>query len=483
MKELVTTVALPPCRDALSRALLSLLDSQGWHSLRILYAVDELDEALSLQSAIHAEDPERVISLEGLPVSTFAAADRLAESVCQVLEATSPDEMTVAVAPAFSSLGSALWNAGLEMPSLFEFWVGSVCDDHIRFNLVEIGSQRMFKEPGVRYVARVGQEDATPQQVADRLGLLGQSPGLKQAVADAGTLAKHKVPILVTGETGTGKGVLARLIHECSPSREGPFVAINCAALPETLVESILFGHAKGSFTGATRDQAGKFEQAHGGTLFLDEIGELPLALQPKLLKVLDDGSVERIGSDKTIPVDVRVIAATHVDLAEAVAVGDFREDLFYRISYGVVTLPPLRDRKDDLGLLAIGLLKGINQQVVEPKRLSEEAEAWLAQQDWPGNVRDLQSVLGRAAFLTEGAVLGLADLQRHASQLPRSSVQNSTATPYPGFSLERHLAGVRETLMEKALVLANGNQSLAARLLGLTPQAVHKYVKSRDAS
>jgi transcriptional regulator with GAF, ATPase, and Fis domain len=256
---------------------------------------------------------------------------------------------------------------------------------------------------------------------------------------------------------------------------------VNCGAIPETLVESHLFGHCKGAFTGADSDQAGKFELADGGTLFLDEIGELPLAVQPKLLTVLDDGLVERIGAAKTRKVRVRIVTATNRNIRRQVANGKFREDLYYRISYAAIRLPPLRERRSDIPELAARILDGLNPSLRIPCRLAASAVERLQEQAWKGNIRDLEHVIGRSVLLSESGTLNAEDLVI-AEPAAREDWWASLPSPHEGFSLEGFLTDTRKQLILRALDQTNGNQAAAARLLGVSPQAVSKFLKRAAA-
>jgi transcriptional regulator with GAF, ATPase, and Fis domain len=345
-------------------------------------------------------------------------------------------------------------------------------------------SPRMIREPAAGYFVET--PDASPENVnleraLRRLRVHGEHPAFRQALETAAAVAGHNVPVLIEGETGTGKTVLARLLHELSDRATEPFVVVNCGALPEKLVESILFGHRKGAFTGATDDQPGKFELADGGTLLLDEIGELPLELQPKLLTVLEGGTVEPLGASTPRAVNVRVIAATNRDLGAAVAERAFREDLYYRLSFSLIHLPPLRERRSDIASIALQILDRLNESLKEPKRLTPEALQRLERHEWQGNVRDLENVIGRSVLLTSDTLLDADDLVINEAS-PRRDPLSALPTPYEGFCLEDFLCSCRHHLVLKALDLADGNQSAAARLLGMSPQAVSKFLKGRDA-
>ncbi len=242
-------------------------------------------------------------------------------------------------------------------------------------------------------------------------GMIGASPPMRALRPTLEKFAAVNAPVLVRGESGTGKDVVARILHRIGERSEQPFVAENCAAIPETLLESVLFGHKRGSFTGAVRDHDGHFVAAHRGTLFLDEIGEMPLPMQAKLLRALQEGEVRPVGSEKVRKVDVRVIAATNRDLEAAVRDGGFRQDLYYRLDVLQITLPPLRDRGDDVLLLARRFLAAAAGKSGRELRLGGAAEAALRAYRWPGNIRQLQNEIQRVAALADGPEVGVADL------------------------------------------------------------------------
>jgi Nif-specific regulatory protein len=316
----------------------------------------------------------------------------------------------------------------------------------------------------------------------DRFGfdaIIGQAPNFIAALDDARKVAATGTTVLLTGESGTGKEVLARAIHHASARAEGPFVALNCAALPETLIESELFGHERGAFTGADKLKRGRFELAGGGTLFLDEIGELAPAAQAKLLRVLQERRYERVGGTTTLEADVRLIAATNRDLERAVAEARFREDLFYRLAVFRIHLPPLRERGDDVLLLADHFVRqlGSNMGKLEPG-LSREARELLVAHSWPGNIRELQNAIERALILADGGLIAAGQLG--IAQRPPGDVA-TPVTPTPG--LER-LTGVRalgdleKQMIVDALHRAHGNKSRAAAALGLSRTQLLRRVR-----
>jgi DNA-binding NtrC family response regulator len=316
--------------------------------------------------------------------------------------------------------------------------------------------------------------------VIRELGIVGDHFAIRKALEIGATLASSAVPILILGETGTGKELLARFIHRLSGRPKEAFVPINCAAIPAELVESLLFGHKKGAFTGATTDQIGKFDLADGGTLFLDELAELPPAAQAKLLRVLQDGIVEPLGARRPHKVDVRVIAATNRDLRKLTPRGEFREDLYYRLNVGEIRLPPLRERKSDIPKLALHILDRVNATLRRPKRLSPAALTRLQHLSWPGNVRDLENAIERSVRLARKELLEADDLLV-SEPVTGTDPLAMLPDPHEGFSLEEFLSSARKQLILKALEAARGNQSEAARLLGMTPQAVHKFLRKGE--
>lgn len=327
----------------------------------------------------------------------------------------------------------------------------------------------------------VDESETDINAVRDQIGIIGDHPSIKRSLEMGAMLAPSQSPVLVLGETGTGKELIARFIHRLSGRQREIFVTVNCAAIPEDLVESLLFGHKKGAFTGAVNDQVGKFDAADKGTLFLDEIGELPLAAQAKLLRILQDGMVEPLGYSKPHKVDVRVVGATNRDLRKLVRQKKFREDLYYRLNVGEVKIPPLRERRSDIPKLTLNILDRINNQLRYPKRLSTEALSRLQAHDWPGNVRDLENVIERSVRLCRRDVLDADDLLI-TEPITYADPLEALPSPYEGFSLEDFLGSARKQMILRALEATNNNQSQAARLLGITPQAVHKFLQKYKA-
>jgi DNA-binding NtrC family response regulator len=319
--------------------------------------------------------------------------------------------------------------------------------------------------------ARLRRENAALRaRLADRVefdNVVAQSGVMQAVLGLVARVAPTRATALVTGESGTGKELVANLLHAHGRRPEGPFVAVNLAALPEGLVESEIFGHARGSFTGAMRDRPGRFEEADGGTLFLDEIGEVPGSLQVRLLRALQSSEIVRVGENKTRRVDVRVVAATNRDLEAEVRAGRFREDLYYRINVVRIHLPPLRERLEDLGPLAERFARAAAlRHGRPPTELSREAIAWLSTYDFPGNVRELQNLIERAVLLCEGDVLRPGDVP-----LPRPAP--SAAAPDAPFDLTRAVEDLETRMIRSALERAGGVQTRAARELGVSERVL----------
>ena len=298
--------------------------------------------------------------------------------------------------------------------------------------------------------------------------IIAQSKIMLDIIALIERVAHSNASVLITGESGTGKEVAAVAIHQNSPRHNKPFIPINCAALPEQLLESELFGHERGAFTGATARKLGRFELADKGTIFLDEIAEMSLNMQAKLLRVLQEKSFERVGGTETLSVDVRVIAATNRELGEAIKKGTFREDLFYRLNVIHIHLPPLRERKEDIPLLAKHFIQKYGH-VYQVEKISLEAMELLCNYHWPGNVRELQNIIERSAIICRGNEIEPEHLPRELYAPQRSSSDVVVDFPDSGISLE----GLEKELILKALEKSGGNQTKAAQLLGITRSAL----------
>jgi Nif-specific regulatory protein len=318
-----------------------------------------------------------------------------------------------------------------------------------------------------------------------RYGLVGQSPALLQALGELERVSQSQATVLLLGESGTGKELFARAVHLASGRKEGPFIKVNCSAIPDTLFESELFGHERGAFTGATQARTGWFEQAHGGTIFLDEMGELPLPLQAKLLRTLQEGTLVRLGGTREVRIDVRLVAATNRDLATEVAAGRFRQDLYYRLNVVPIRLPSLRERRDDIHPLALHFLSRANQSHQRNVHLTPEALALLDAHPWPGNIRELGNVIERLVLLADQAAVGPAELARYLGSAAMADTPTGS-TPTPGWPPSpqpaadpgtapplvrdyRHALSHTPDVLAQVLAQHGGNQSRAAQSLGLT--------------
>ncbi|MDY6851069.1 MAG: sigma-54 dependent transcriptional regulator [Thermodesulfobacteriota bacterium] len=302
---------------------------------------------------------------------------------------------------------------------------------------------------------------------SEKRPIITQDPGLKRLLDMARSVAPSLATVLIRGETGTGKELVARFIHHNSDRTDGPFVAVNCASLPEGLLESELFGHEKGSFTGAVARKIGKFELAHQGTILLDEISEMDMALQAKLLRVLQENEIDRVGGKTPVPIDVRVLATTNRDLKDWVSQGKFRQDLYYRLNVIPLAIPPLRERPGDIQILAAHFLKKYAlANGREIKRLSKSVLSSLRSMNWPGNVRELENIIARGVLLAQGPEVAPADLFLEEAAPPASS------SPDPASKNNGELMTIREMergLIEKALTRTDGNRTHAAKILGIS--------------
>jgi DNA-binding NtrC family response regulator len=345
-----------------------------------------------------------------------------------------------------------------------------------------------------------------------RYRMIGKSAAMSALTETIRAASRYDSAVLIQGETGTGKELVARAIHFNSPRKTEPFIVVNCAAIPETLVEGELFGHEKGAFTGALQQRKGKFELADGGTIFLDEIGDMPLPAQAKILRVLQDGEITRIGGAGPIKTDVRVIAATNRELAAFIAAGKFREDLYYRLKVIDIALPPLRKRREDIPLLIDFFLSRHNDRFRQRKQLSREALRRMLEHPWPGNIRELENAVERAFVLSKGSVIREADLPAEmlsspvvaialsesepgtpaisddASSFPRflkrgqGGLSEGADIPIPpeGMNLDNALHDIEKASYEAAIKMKDGNREAAARLLGIKPHTFRKRAKEK---
>ncbi|MDI1308370.1 MAG: sigma-54 dependent transcriptional regulator [Methylotenera sp.] len=323
-------------------------------------------------------------------------------------------------------------------------------------------------------VTRLKVENQFLRDEAGQIGksLIGESPAIRIVHQAISQVAAEKATVLIAGETGTGKELVARAIHQQSPRKDALFVAVNCAAIPSEMLESELFGHERGAFTGAVKERIGKFELADGGTLFLDEVTEMPIALQAKLLRALQEGSIERLGSNRQLNVDIRVVAATNRDPMQAIKEGKLREDLYYRLNVFRIDLPPLRDRLSDIKILAAHFLKKRNV------RIDDNAASLLENYAWPGNIRELENVLERAAIVCSGQLIRAenlpADIVKKATPIaPLLTHTNDTSNSRQSLSLPDAVQSMEIKMISEALTQVNGNKSRAAKLLDISERTL----------
>ncbi len=328
-----------------------------------------------------------------------------------------------------------------------------------------------------REVSRLRQEVTADRRYG---GIIAKSPAMKKAIETGTKVAPHPSPVLITGESGTGKELIARLIHQESNRAAGPFVAINCGAIPESLLESELFGYVQGAFTGADRDRAGLFEAASGGTLFLDEIGEMPASLQVKLLRVLQDSEVRRLGESRTRSVDARILSATNRSLEDEIRDGQFRKDLFFRIAVVPIHLPPLRQRTEEIPLLVRHFIEDYNRTLgLEIEGIGPDAMKILLEYPFSGNVRELENIIERAMVLADGPKLGPDDLPHHV-QSPVRPLEGGDLGD-DELSVKKHGAVLERRLIQKALERTGGNRTRAAELLELSSRALLYKIRDYD--
>jgi DNA-binding NtrC family response regulator len=415
-----------------------------------------------------AERGLAAVGAEG-PEAAFAAALDGAAGAVVLLDPGPPDP---AIRRSLAALRGPRFRVGVivvssrpaeEVPDLAAFADGWLTGDAAEAQLAD------------RLVALLAPFGAAspPEAGTSFAGLIAGAPSMRAAVTTAGRAAAARIPVLLLGESGTGKERFARAIHEGSPRARGPFVAVNCGALPEALAESLLFGHEKGAFTGAESRHGGKFREAHGGTIFLDEVGELPPPVQVKLLRVLQEGEVDPVGGRAPVKVDVRVVSATNRDPRAEIAAGRFREDLYFRLAGVEIVLPSLRQRREDIAELALAHAREVAR--IEGRRFdgfAPEAAAWLAVQPWPGNVRELQNAVHRAMVLSEGPVLPLAafvDHARRGTDLPEPPPRSAATGRI------RTLAEVEAEAIADALVLCGGRIAETARKLGIGRSTLYR--------
>ena len=442
-------------RDSLRAMLRQTLEAEG-------YAVEECADG---QQALRMLDRKRFAAV--LTDLKLPGADGIA--VLERARQLDP-QVPVIVLTAYGTVETAVEAV---KKGAYDFLSKPVDSDHLLHLLARALERRRLEMENL----------LLKEEFADRLGIpriVGEHPSLRALTEEVRKVAATDATVLLQGESGTGKELFARALHHLSRRAEGPFVAINCAAIPDMLLENELFGHERGAFTGAGGTKRGRLELADGGTVFLDEVGDLSPAVQGKLLRVLQERTFERVGGNIPIRVDVRVIAATNQDLKGLVQQGRFREDLFYRLAVFPVTVPPLRDRRSDIPLLAEHFAKSYGAEMGKGiVRISGEAMARLGAHDWPGNVRELQNCIERAIILCEGSVIRPDDLSLAAGAPAESRLQDLASADGSLSEVTARAARlVEERMIRDALARAGGNKSEAARLLRVSYKTLLHKVK-----
>jgi two-component system response regulator HydG len=422
------------------------------------YEVDEADDGLKAIQQVHKQAFDLI--LMDIRMINVSGLEALAE-----IKAYNP-AIPIIIMTAYSSVETAV--EALKKGA-YDYLTKPLDFDELRLSMERAMDHSQLKEEN-----RLLRESLSSH--FDRGNIIGRSSGMLKLLETVAQVATSEATILITGESGTGKELIAGAIHFNSPRKDRPFIKMNCAAVTETLLESELFGHEKGAFTGAHRRKEGRFYQADGGSLFLDEVGEMSLAMQVKLLRVLQEMEITRVGGEEVIDVDVRVIAATNKDLIQEIETGRFREDLYYRLNVINLSVPPLRDRKEDIPLLAqdfITVFAEKNQKQI--KGLTPQAMDRLLKYQWPGNVRELMNTIERAIILSMSEYLDEQDIQLVTEgEMPRSDevpsgYENSSNLP---------LDEVEKATILNTLESTGGNKSEAARRLGITRKTLHKKLK-----
>ena len=436
-----------PAHRTMLRTLLT-----GWG-----YAIDEADDGSAAIERVH----ERVFDLIMMDIRMVKVSGLQALAEIKALNPAIP----IIIMTAYSSVESAV--EALKSGA-YDYLTKPLDFDELRLVM-----ERAMEHTHLRQENRLLRE--TLGSHFDTQHIIGRSAPMMRLMETVAQVAPSEATVLITGESGTGKEMIAGAIHFNSPRKDGPFVKINCAAITETLLESELFGHEKGAFTGAHRQKEGRFRQAHGGTLFLDEISEMSLAMQVKLLRVLQEREITRVGGEEVIKVNVRIIAATNTDLAREIEEGRFREDLYYRLNVVALEMPPLRERREDIPLLAQHFLEALSKENRKNiKGFTPQAMDRLMKYDWPGNVRELMNAIERGVVLSRSEYLDEEVLSLISSD--ESSSQDISSGD--GLNADMPLDEVEKATILKTLESAGGNKSEAARRLGITRRTLHKRLK-----
>lgn len=389
--------------------------------------------------------------------------------VLRTLRASRNDELPIIVMTAFGSASVAIEAMKL---GAFDYIAKPFELEEVTLAVERFLERQDLSDRVVRLIAETNRDEI----------LIGDSPAMQGIYKVVGRVSRSDATVLISGETGTGKELVATVLHRNSTYASGPLIKVNCAALPETLLESELFGHEKGAFTGAVAQRKGRFELAHKGTIFLDEVGEMTLATQKKLLRVLQEREFERVGGTTTVKVDTRVIAATNKDLPREIELGNFREDLYYRLNVIAIELPPLRDRLSDISLLVEHFLnKHRYSRGSAPARISQEAMAKLLAHDWPGNVRELENTVERAVIMARGGIIA-GDHVTFPGQEARRPV-DVVQSIADGVALDEFLRDIESRYLREALRQAGGDEGVAAGLIGVAPKEFsERLARSGDA-
>ena len=438
--------------DSAHRTMLRTLLS-GWG-----YTVTEADDGAAAMAAVEQKPFDLVLmDIRMVTVSGIEALDGIKQR---------NPAIPVVMMTAYSSVETAV---DALKKGAYDYLTKPFDSEKLKVTLSRALEHTQLKEENRRL-----KEDLARQ--FDRQKIVGRSPAMERLMDTVAQVATSEATVLLTGESGTGKELIAEAVHFNSKRRNGPFVKINCAAITETLLESELFGHEKGAFTGADRRKQGRFQQAGGGSIFLDEVSEMSLGMQVKLLRVLQEREVTRVGGGETISIDVRIIAATNRNLQDLVQNGRFREDLYYRLNVATIRVPPLRQRQEDIPLLAQSFLERYAEQNQKPvKGFTPQAMEDLIRHDWPGNVRELMNVVERAVVLARGDYLDSDSLLLTTQDLDSSAFNEKG---FGAVAEEPTLDNVERATILKTLEATGGNKSEAARRLGITRKTLHNKLK-----
>jgi two-component system, NtrC family, response regulator HydG len=438
--------------DSAHRTMLKALIS-GWG-----HEIYEADDGSTAIAAVGQQPFDLVLmDIRMLKVSGIEALD--------TIKSMNP-AIPVIIMTAFSSVDTAV--EALKKGA-YDYLTKPLDFDKLKLTIERAMEHVTLREENRQLKARLGRQ-------FDTRNIIGRSPSMARLLETVAQVAPSEATVMITGESGTGKELIAGAIHYNSPRRQGAFIKINCAALTETLLESELFGHEKGAFTGADRRREGKFRQAHNGSIFLDEISETSLTMQVKLLRVLQEREITRVGGETVTPVNVRVITATNKALPELIAAGKFREDLFYRLNVVSLQIPPLRDRREDIPLLAAYFFKNFAEKNRKDlKGITPQAMDRLIRYEWPGNVRELMNAVERGVVLARSDYLN----EEVFPIFQPASSGNGPDTPFPEDAVtDQPLEAVEKATILKTLTSAGGNKSEAARRLGITRKTLHKKLK-----